>query len=326
MIVGDIVQSNRRTPEDVKRAASVLPKLRAGESALMGKMSLPQQREYSALASTLDPIGQLALIQMMAEGTLEQKDSRGGTLLSTLSALATTTPLAQDIHRANLVSQLVLELAQPASIDQESKNTCGATTVAILLASTRPAEYGRIVAGLAAPSGSVELVGGTLKRLEGTTQEDGSNRSIPQRLLAPALMDLGNGRKFGYQNAADKNTLAGIPLFSGALPNSVSTMLEAVLGGNVASEGGLLFHANASAKKQMEEAVNGDVPVPTLMEYVDSASHWVLSTAVDEKTVSFVNPWGREEVMPREEFDRRVKAFVFTDLPNPPPADEPAPF
>ena len=62
-------------------------------------------------------------------------------------------PLAAGLDRTRLLSDIVVRVDDPGKIDQGYQNTCTVTTLEYLLASRHPAEYVRLVAGLASPQG-----------------------------------------------------------------------------------------------------------------------------------------------------------------------------
>lgn len=310
--------------DDLARATAALPTLRQGEAAALAQLSPVEQARYATVSATLqNPLEHAALIELLAEGALGSRDSKGGTLLSTLATLAAPsgTVLSPSLSPETLVRQLTLELAQPSRINQGNSNLCGATAIGVLLASTRPAEYARVVAGLASPAGTVELANGTLSRIEGTDGREPPGRwerSLPQRLLAPALTDFGNGALLGYDNATDLNTLLGLPLFPGALPSAVSRMLEGVLGLESTSEGSLVMSPDAQALERAVSTIDR-VPVPALMHFGARELgdlHWVLLQAADAAEVSFVNSAGSEQHMPRAEFTERLQALVLPAVPS----------
>ncbi len=64
----------------------------------------------------------------------------------------------------------------------------------------------------------------------------------------------------------------------------------------------------------LERLTAAGTPVPTMIDYQSTgrlpAYHWVLATHLDAQSVTFVNPWGREETMPRAEYDGRLKGLA----------------
>lgn len=284
------------------------------ESADKLVLSLPpaEQKQVANLRVILsEPAASLALTQLLAEGTLHQRDSKGNTLLSTLSLLATGGG-AKEIDTQKLLNTLVLEIAQPSSI-QQVKKTCGPAAVAMYMASTRPAEYGRIVAGLASERGTVNLVNGTLTR-KPSALEDNSQRTISQQLLLPALMEFGNGPFLEYDNKRDVHTIGGVATIPGAPTWFIARMLEGLIGERHSIDPERL--PGMARLQRMDASLAKDEPVLCAIRYGQNTIanfHWVLVTKADQSTVTMLNPKGMEEVMPRKDFVDKLLASVLVD-------------
>jgi hypothetical protein len=129
-----------------------------------------------------------------------------GRVLDALSAIAEQ-PLAPGLDRADLLNDLLAELEQPARVTQGLKWTCESASVQILLAERNPAEYARLVAGLAVGAGKVKLADGAeIARVPDWASKTDAWRSWPSRLLQPAFATYGNG-ELGYDNTHDRNSL-----------------------------------------------------------------------------------------------------------------------
>ncbi len=307
------------TPDSIIQAAQ---NFQSTEAKLLAKLSPEQQKQYADILryskgsvnmpDLAVPQTRLGLMQLLGDGTLQDTDTEGKTLLSTLSKLATDGSLARAVDRRDLINELVLELAQPSTIDQKDKLTCGAGLVAIYMASTRPAEYARIVAGLVSEEGKVKLAGGEkLKRPKDVDSKNAGGRTITQQILQPTLMDLGNGPLLGYSNKADKNTLLGVPLFNGALLAFVGHALKEIVGKEIKVDPDIKPTKKTLA--HLEEKIAQGEPVPVAFQYRDKMEggfHWVMVVKVDKENVTYVNPWGREEFMPRKEFRKKILGVV----------------
>lgn len=287
-------------------------------NAAIEKVSLatlsPQERaQYAHIkaACARDPVAQLALQKLLLDGTLGGSKS----LEATLSQLATSTPLAKGIDRRTLVGNLVQELAAPSSIDQGLTGTCAPTTVATQLAMTDPAEYARLIAGLASKRGRVELAGGlTLQREVGTIADDGSGRASTQRLLGPALMQLmSDGDDFDYDNR-DPAMRARV----GTSPESLELAYEALRNRPMESMQILQFpgQPNPAAAKgidlirhQLEQGLSVSIG------YRPGAQHQVLitgaSTCDGEKGFTFIDPEGREAHISEAELRKTLGAVMY---------------
>lgn len=305
------VHDRRDTLEKDPRHQGALAQLEANaplEAAALGRLSPTARAQYEAVKARCleakDPVAALALQKLVLSGRLPgDRDLAGGdTTLGHLSALADeATPLAEGIDRGQLVTDLVQELATPSSIGQGQRGTCAPTTLAIQLALHEPAEYARIVAGLAGPSGEARLAGGqTVSREAGSIEADTTNRAITQRLLGGALMELGNG---------DRDFVDDTGEGAGAWSDKLDVLYEA-LTGRPMSERRLTTDAQrAAAMGIVDTQLRAGVEVPVALSWGEGF-HKVLvtgTTTIDGvEYVEYINPWGREERIPRADFQQRL--------------------
>lgn len=232
------------------------------------------------------------------------KDWRGGrSLLHHLDTLATQF-LPAGLHRLNLLSSFLVQLENPGAISQGGRGTCTVTTVEYELALRSPAEYARIVAGLASSGGSVKLADGTTIRRDGdTATADDSGRTDASRLVEAALMELGNGF-LDYSNEKDRNGFYGFGV--GGLSNGQTARVwNAVLGERRDVEnavpviGQVPFTSigGEGLMKDVERALKKGVRVPVAMDWRANgewrpSGHEVLVTKIENGRVYFRNPWG----------------------------------
>jgi len=270
------------------------------EAQRLEAMSPEDRARYEAVKARCldanDPVAALALQKLLFEGRAT------GPVLEQLASLSDErTPLAEGVDRTALVTDLVQELATPSAIGQGQRGTCAPTTVAIQLAMENPAEYARIVAGLASPSGEVRLAGGAVLRREpGTTGPDAAGRSQVQHLLGPAMMEMANGAR-DY----DDRTNAG----AGAWSNDLDVLYEQVMGREMSD----LRVTNDATRAQGMRAIDAELAegqtVPVAISW-GTGYHKVLVTGSETvdgvEYIKYTNPWGREERMPRAEFERRL--------------------
>lgn len=282
------------------------------EAIALEGLEAEQRDQYDAVAQTTeaDPLAREALQDMLLDGDFEGED--GAQLLDELHGL-TEDELAEGIDREELVSDLVQELADPAAIAQRGKGTCVATSSEIYLAQHQPAEYARLIRGLASPEGRVDLANGDQIQREGGTIDDGSGRSITQRLLAPALMEYANGNE-NYVNGEDRNKWWVFDRGSGLNGGEAERLLEAMTGGDFRREtaGKNAAERAALAEEILDVANAGDV-VSVSLQWGDDSGHRVLVTGGDDDWVYITNPWGVEQRMSREDFDLRVKDGIFSE-------------
>lgn len=305
----------------------------------------PEERAgYTAIARLVrdkDLFADLALQKLLlAEPSAllaPAENHAGETLLQALERLSRPdTPLHDKIDRAELVSHLLREVAMPASINQAHWGTCTVTTIQILTAKEDPAEFVRIVGGLASPEGRVTLRSGqAIQRVAGTesgvpkTVALGSgsltltdDRSIPTRLWANAMMEFANGDTATYDPVRDQHSDTHR---SGLTGPQTERVLDAVSGddhiGAWGAEGALI--------ERIRRSLGRGEPVPIALAWgaSDAASqvhsaHQILITRMDDTRVYYDNPWGQEEHMAVSELQARLQHALFAPEPKPP---EPVP-
>ncbi|MDY7225317.1 hypothetical protein [Hyalangium rubrum] len=284
------------------------------EKEALSKLSEGERNQYKevkdAIATYHDKGSeQLALQKLLFQGKLPgEKDLKGeGTTLDHLARAAKGDDLAKGVQRGDFAGTLARELATPSSINQGSKGTCAPTALSINLAEKNPAEYARISVGLASKEGKVDLADGktTLHREKETSfKDDGSNRSINQRILAPALMEMSNLER-------DYNDKSGDG--AGATSGGLDKLNDAISGKDMkSSEFG--DKQKDTAMRIIDSELSQDRNVMTGMRFEEPGKphsfHEVLVTGTSKDNgkdfVHFTNPWGDEEKMSRDDFKNRV--------------------
>ncbi|HEX8702405.1 MAG TPA: hypothetical protein VF815_26465 [Myxococcaceae bacterium] len=284
------------------------------ETEALSKLSDGERKQYKevkdAIATYHDKGSeQLALQKLLFQGKLPgDRDFKGeGTTLDHLARAAKGDDLAKGVHRGDFAGTLARELATPSSINQGSKGTCAPTALSINLAEKNPAEYARISMGLASKEGKVELADGktTLHReKEASFKDDGSNRSINQRIMAPSLMEVANLER-DYDDKSGKG--------AGATSTGLDKLNDAIYGKNMKSAE---FGDNKKddAMRLIDSELSQDRNVLTGMRFEEPGKqhsfHEVLVTGTSKENgkdyVHFTNPWGDEEKMSRNDFKNRV--------------------
>jgi hypothetical protein len=296
------------------------------EEEALQSLSPEQRAQYQAVKQELlaiepegDPVSALALQKMLLEGSLPGDKALGGdgTLLDQLHGLATQT-VGEGIDRRQLLSDVVQEVATPESIAQRNKGTCAATSVAVQLAMENPAEYVRLVSGLASPEAQVTLADGktVIQREQlGTFKED--IRSESQELLAPALMEAANGSGLDYQDGTDSHyDENGDYVHKGLNATESDRLAEAVFARPYDTMPNIdTPEEQAEAWERIQEHTANGETVAVGMSWGPNEAHKVVvtGTGVNPKTgeeyVEYTNPWGRTERMPKDEFLDRVNSI-----------------
>lgn len=192
-----------------QKAADLRKKMEAADTAAVGQTFANRKLEKAALADLseaeraqyqkledhfgADPQAHLALQLLLIEGKLKAQppNADGKNLLGALTAMSEA-KLKAPLSNHQILAETVRELASPASIKQHQKNSCSAASLQIVMATERPAEYVRLMAGLASEQGEVALANGKgqpLKRLAGSELGDDTARTATSRLWQNAFMD-----------------------------------------------------------------------------------------------------------------------------------------
>lgn len=281
------------------------------EQKFLARLTPEQQGQYAKVKGLLKdhPVSQLGLQFELFRGRLTGRPDLLGkdTALAGLAKLADQ-ELAPGINRRSLVSSLVKELALPASISQGHRGTCAATAVEMKLIHDNPAEYVRLVSGLASPSGKVNLASGhELHRVPGTNLEDGTKRSLPQRLIAPAFMDAADG-SMTYDNKHDVHRYKGHAYSRGLTPGQVDRLLDNVYGQSYGCKEGINTPAEQKdAWSLLKKATDAHQEVLAGLQWTPSTRHKVVVLNVANDRVNYVNPWGRYEQMSKHDFLNRLR-------------------
>jgi hypothetical protein len=281
------------------------------EAERLAALGEPQRHQYQVLATALGdrPQARLALQVLLADGKLTGKPAADGqNLLQTLHGISHQA-FTPGVDKTDFLSELVHEIAVPSAINQQDKATCTVASVQMLTATNHPAEYARVVAGLASPGGQVRLQrGDTLTREPGTEADDGSARSHPSRLWQAAFMQFAVGPNVDYDNDKDQRDDGKWGIFAPELDKVVDAL--------TARDTRLLTIDNqtpASIVNEIARHANAGKPVPVCMDWGERDAsgnehpgHDILVTAVKDGKVYYDNPWGYQEHMSVEEFKTRV--------------------
>ncbi|MDX2010506.1 MAG: hypothetical protein SFW67_09965 [Myxococcaceae bacterium] len=313
-------------PKDVKKSqrsteakAQLLDNATLEGDALLG-LSPKDRERYQKVKETLltpapgkphgDPVAALALQTMLLEGKLPGAKALGSkdTLLGGLEKLATQ-EVGQGIDRQALLADVVQEVCSPSAVSQSTKRTCSVTTAQIQLMRDNPAEYVRLVSGLASPAGEVRTVGGDVLKVQAGALTDSTTRSLSQRLLAPALMELGNGQA-DYQNGTDEHVGGELDGKGGLHTGQVDRVLESLTGkAHQWTTQGTTDEKHRHLVATVDAQLKAGKSLMVGLEWV-SEGHHVLVVGTEQRAdgeyVKIINPHGTEESIPRAEFDARL--------------------
>jgi hypothetical protein len=219
------------------------------------------------------------------------------------------------------------EIAFPSSISQQYRGTCTVTTAQILLARTHPAEYARIVAGLAAPGTEAVTMagGGQWQREPGTETYDSSDRTASSRLFQAAAMEAmyPDG---DYDNQLDKNRFADGHLGGGGGPSALAGVVRDLFGPTAFVAARYMYESGGAGPFTdaiIEAATQGH---PTLVALYKAASaeakdsgagHNILVIEATAEGVRFINPWGQVETVSKADLAGMVMGAVFVNPDGP---------
>lgn len=308
VIEDDPSDVNHASPQENRSASEALKANAPAEKAALAHLSPKDRASYEAIAKTVQahPPAARALQAMLIDGRLPgDKDMQGKvTLLGQLHALATN-PLASGVDRGELVNAVVREVENPVRINQKQMNTCGATTAQILLTRKSPAEYVRVIGGLASPEGTVKAAGGTtLWRAADWQSTNDGDRSVSSRLLQPPLMQL--GQTFPgeiYHNAKDIGTVGPFTdsISEGLLGVGAARIFSKLLGSPYENHTFLRGTRTENWDRVKDALADGKGPIPVDMTWGD-AGHFVQIDRIAAGQVHYTNPWGQRERMSEAEF------------------------
>ena len=319
------------------------------ESQRLAKWPPAQREAYSAVADALrmEPAGRLALQTMLFEGRLPGKaaNAEGDTTMSALAKLAKA-PMHDSLRPDQVLSEAINEIHRPDAINQQDRGSCTMASVQIKLAKENPAEFLRLVRGLASPSGEVKLANGdAIVREPGTEVPDSSNRTAPARLFQAAMMEYGNG-DLDYDNTMENQEyLARYREREGLAPDApvdpqdlhsdgsgglsdamVGSVVRALAGGRASVRIDMRYDGVPDPKPVMDNLRQGlakGLAVPVGLDWGGRdangrihGGHEVLVTRINQGRVYYHNPWGQQESMAIAKFEERLGSSVVADFAN----------
>ncbi|MGC3998825.1 MAG: hypothetical protein QM767_15780 [Anaeromyxobacter sp.] len=197
----------------------------------------------------------------------------------------------------------------------------------MILLKESPAEYVRVVAGLASPEGSVKLESGaTLKRVDVPSRDD---RSAVQQLVAPAMMaaaappGITYDGKHGYfvnsdGKPVDENgdvtskdhALRRLPaswtdrLLNRALDGTYDNYDVGAIANDKEQAAALKVIISASRREPVSVSVEGEAFGAEGLHRVV-----VLGVTEDKQSVRYLDPNGKEATMPAGDFMKSIRRF-----------------
>lgn len=272
-----------------------------GEVGPMPKFGTPESERWmreQGMAANQNGARQ-NVYSLLEGGRMGSRDSQGHTLLDNLDHLRTE-PLAAGLDRRRVMGDVLAQTAHPELIQQGNKGTCTVTTIENMVARRQPAEYVRLMSGLATPEGRVTLRNGqTLTRDQGVIPDDNNPaRSQMSRVFQASMMEFANGSKT-YDNATDAHSESGGRQILNRHGRTVSGLdgqeweraLDAVVGPSTD------HNADRNSLAAIQAGLRRGQDVPVGMQWGhdqdgDPVGHALAVTRMDDRYVYLRNPWG----------------------------------
>lgn len=280
------------TPQELKAALADLPK--------------DQQIAIRAISAKLDKTTQEQLAALIAKSRVQYKDATGKTLIDNLWALVDR-PLQHQIKNADLMREIIRDVARPSTIAQANHGTCTSTSIQSALARTAPAEYARILAGLAGGDGVVTCRDGKTK-LSSALYIPYKDRTVTGNLFQPACMDAqARNNGYRYDNQKDHNVRKKDgQTYRGSRIIDVAALQTAILVGHYET-----FNVADVPKKKVAKVLASattKTPVLVCMSTAGGGAHEVQLVGYDKgkKAYKIRNPWGETVYVPRADVDSHM--------------------
>ena len=292
-------------------AAVSAAEVHAAEAALTPAQKAAYQKVVARLAGHSAAKGQLDAL--LAKHRLGYADAHGHSVLDNLLALATH-PTLHGIDEATLLADTIADVCRPTTIGQAGHETCTATSLQAALARQNPAEYCRLVTGLATGKGEVTLKDGQLV-LKSNDFIPFKDRSTSSNLMQPAIMAVESRNEGGrYDNRTDSsiNPQTG-EKWQGESNHDVSMVENAMLNGHYST---LLVNHDAARAKQalaIVKKATAKNPVLASITLKDGGGHEVQAVGFQNNQVKIRNPWGDYVFIPAKQFEAGVTGVNYRD-------------
>ncbi|MEW6278689.1 MAG: hypothetical protein AB1758_08720 [Candidatus Eremiobacterota bacterium] len=250
--------------------------LRAGlaPAGMAAAVALPGPARAALLELWENPSLHQPLSRLLERGALGRTDRVGATTVENLAGLSRQAP--------GLAEQTARALAEPTRVSQGNRYTCAASDFEHLIALEEPADFVRLVSGLAGPEGTGVLPTGVeVQRPVDSMVEDGSGRTAVDRLVQSALMALGGMRHGSYHNLTDS--------FDGSQERGLGGLDVAILADLVTGSDHVLVLGDPATAETLSEALATGQRFALGMDY-NGTDHVVLVHGVREGRVRFYNP------------------------------------
>lgn len=282
------------------------------------KFGTADRAQFAKVVQALDDDGVrlMGALMSQAPGRLFNRDSKGGTLLSSLARIATqplNPSLAGDTTQAQLLGAMVREIVNPCRVVQGKALTCTVTSMQYELVAAQPAEYARLLAGLTGP-GTVTMRGGEKLSLGDKYGSTLGGRPVSQAIFQSACMEFANGfMTYAPENGSSTDTAIGFTQ-QGLKPQQETVILDQLFGvdysttlieGEAQGANALLALQGYDASREPGKPVIVDVEASNKL---GRFNHAVTLKSVKAGLVEFRDPYGVIRSMPMTDFQKYVVA------------------
>lgn len=305
------------------------------------KLSNNLKNKFTDLFSGFDSTEKKSLIELLDKGTLQKKDSRGTTILSTISEMKNGKNKT-GVNGNDLAKDAVLVLSDRKYITQGPHGTCGAGALQNHLWSKDPAELARIVKDLASEGecklqdNSILKVGtGSLDFHYGSNTTDGSFEDrrdfniIFQSSVMKDVALVGGDRAIGnayiydladYNVSKDNGDAKSVKSGdSAANPMLLGSLVESITGLNYDISTSVFWGKDGQMKELRNATNQGKEPI-VLINADDSKSkignkHYVVLQRFEADTVYYWDTATSKDAgyinsMPEKEFKSRLEGIL----------------
>ncbi|RKG72830.1 hypothetical protein D7W79_27230 [Corallococcus exercitus] len=251
---------------------------------------------------------------------LMDRDATGGTLLSNLARLAKGPlhPGVGESRRGELMRGVLQETSRAYQVNQSGFGTCTVTSMQYELVRDNPAEYARIVAGLAGPNGRVDMRGGGTLELQADSLPENAllDRSFSEALFQSSLMEFANGAdEYHVQGPhGDESIRPDGTTYQGQYGDGMVRASSALFGKPFTDWSTTDLSRDAQLdflRKYQPKGPNDPVLISfdTNGAAVEGGGHAVTFVKVEGDRVFFRNPWGptADPKGTEEDFGARVE-------------------
>jgi hypothetical protein len=274
----------------------------------LGKDQLPlYEKLFAALAQRKQ--SQEQLMALAAAHRLKYADAKGRTVLDNFGTILAG-KVGHAIAKDALLADVVADITRPSTIAQAHHSSCTATSIQAQLARQNPAEYVRLVAGLAV-NGKVTLRNGKMS-LSDKNYLPSKDRTNSSNLMQAAIMtaetEVDGGR---YDNANDCSYTKAGQKYTGEYNVHVIAVENAMLVGKFENMG--VGASNRDAAMAILKHASAKFPVLVSVRTKSGGGHEVQVVGYDPKkaVVEVRNPWGELIKFPAKPFRQALTGINY---------------